>query len=157
MPKTPLKPSPIQLLSQDFDEINVQSQHDSEGGSNTLEVSPTLIPVKEHPDTWLLMLSVEIGSEPDSKKPPYLASVRASGYYRVEKSYQGDPQRLVRITGASMLYGAVREMLCSITSRCDNGMLTLPSISFFEEAPKTKTAKKAAKKTAKKTSSKKAR
>ena len=79
MPKTPLKPSPIHLLSQNFDEISVQSQHDSEGGSNTLEVTPTLIPVEEHPDTWILMLSVEIGCEPDSKKPPYLASVRASG------------------------------------------------------------------------------
>jgi len=150
MPKTPLKPSPIHLLSQNFDEISVQSQHDSEGGSNTLEVTPTLIPVEEHPDTWILMLSVEIGCEPDSKKPPYLASVRASGYYRVDASYKGDPQRLVRITGASMLYGAVREMLCSITSRCDNGMLTLPSISFYEDVPKKKTAKKPIKKAAKK-------
>lgn len=154
MPKTPLKSSPIQILTQDFTEVSVQSQHDSEDGANTLEVNTTLIPVEKKDRAWILLLSITVGADSEGKRPPYLAQVEVSGFYQVHESFKGDPERLVRITGASILYGASREMLCSITSRCDNGMLTLPSVSFFENGNTTKPKKKAAKKAAKKKTAK---
>jgi preprotein translocase subunit SecB len=148
MPKKPLKASPIQILSQDFSEVSVQSQHDSKGGANTLDVSTTLVPIEGNEREWMLMLSITLGANPESARPSYLAQVEVSGHYHVNKLYKGDPERLVRITGASILYGAAREMICNITSRCDNGMLTLPSVSFFEkDAPKPESrAKKITKK-----------
>ncbi len=139
MPKTPLKPSPIQILSQDFTEVSVQSQNDSEDGANILDVNTSLLPVDGQDRVWNLLLSVNVDSDPEGKRPPYLAQVKVSGVYKVHESYSGDPKRLVSITGASILYGAAREMLCNITSRCGNGMLTLPSVSFLEKEEAKKT------------------
>jgi hypothetical protein len=39
-------------------------------------------------------------------------------------------EELIRVTGASMLYGACREMLANLTARSTHGMSTLPSVSF---------------------------
>ena len=153
MPKTPLKASPLRIVTQDFSEVSVQAQHDSEDGANTLDVNTTLLPVEGQDRAWVLLLSVRVGADSEGKRPPYLAQVEVSGCYEVHDSYSGDPERLVRITGASILYGAAREMLCTVTSRCEHGMLTLPSVSFFEngnDTRKKKPAKKAAKRSAKK-------
>lgn len=138
--------------------MSVQSQIDSENGANTLDIDTTLLPVKDRERAWFLLLSVTVGADPEAKRPPYLAQIEVSGLYQVHESYSGDPERLVRITGASILYGAAREMLCNITSRCDHGMLTLPSVSFFENGKsdiKNSVAKKAAKKAATKKAAKK--
>ena len=80
--------------------------------------------------------------------PPYTGSISLLGVYSVHEDFPKDPERLIRITGASMLYGVAREMISHITARSPNGILTLPSISFYEDAPNPKPAKKKANKKA---------
>ena len=66
----------------------------------------------------------------------------------------GAADELVNVTGASMLYGACREMLANLTARSTHGMSTLPSVSFGSTRPAAKVAtreagaKKAAKRKA---------
>lgn len=157
MPKKLLNSSPIKIHSQDFTEVSIQSQEDpEEGGANTLDVSTHLVRCKDKESEWILQLSITVGAKAEEKRTSYLAHIDIRGHYQVHPSYSGDPERLVRITGASILYGAAREMICNITSRCNNGMLTLPSVSFFEKK-EVKARKKTVKKTTKKTSSRASR
>lgn len=147
MPKTQLKPSPLQLLSQDTLEVTIKASAPGDAfGSGNIEVDREVEQSGEDPNRWAVMLDVTLQAVEGEAAPPYTGHIKLLGFYKVHEDYKGDSDRLIRITGASMLYGAAREMVSYITARSPNGMLTLPSISFYDEAPAKKTAKKAAKK-----------
>jgi len=154
MPKTPHSPSPIDVLSHRFWEVNLHATRDTEHGPGDLDIQRETAPVDGQPNRGRVLLQISLDSEPGEKPPPYTGKIIAEGAYEVLPQYPNDPERLIRVTGASMLYGAVREMVSSITARGPHGMLTLPSVSFYEEAPKKKAAKKTAKKAAKKKTAK---
>ena len=50
---------------------------------------------------------------------------------------------LIKITGASILYGACREMLANLTARGPHGMVSLPSVSFMSPSGKNEPTKAA--------------
>jgi preprotein translocase subunit SecB len=98
-----------------------------------------------------LILRVELGSSTPDQESPYSANLTIEGEFEVLDGYTaGSPEELVNITGASMLYGACREMLANLTARSTHGMSTLPSVSFGSPSPAPKVAAKkaGAKKTA---------
>jgi preprotein translocase subunit SecB len=151
MPKTQLKPSPLQLISQDTLEIAFKASKPGDPfGSGNIEVDREVEQSGEDSNRWAVMLDVTLQQVEDEAAPPYTGHIKLLGFYKVHEDYKGDAERLIRITGASMLYGAAREMVSYITARSPNGMLTLPSVSFYEEAPAKKAAKKTAKKAVKK-------
>ena len=163
MPTLQLKPSPIEVVSQEIIGIHLDSTYSKEDpsqfGQSRLSVDRDVHAVQGQEGCWVLQLTIHIDSTESGAPPAYTGRIELLGYYQVHKDYKQDPDRLIRITGASMLYGVAREMLCQITARSANGMITLPSVSFFEETPENnrvtkKTAKK--KQSAKKSSSKKA-
>lgn len=147
MPKTPLKPSPLMVHAQDFWDVSIQATTDPEHGYGDIAVEREVMPVKDRERCWTVYLEIKLNAVDGEKPPPYTGKIIARGIYEVHSGYPNDPERLVRITGASMLYGSAREMVSAITARGPNGMLTLPSVSFFEEVPKKKAAKKSSKKT----------
>lgn len=150
MPKTPLNPSPLSILAQEFVEISIQASLETEYGTGNIEVDREILRVKDNPHSWLVELAIELTGISGEKLPSYVGMVRMHGYYEVHNNYPHDPERLIRVTGASMLYGAAREMIANLTARGPNGMLTLPSVSFYEQVgPKKKVTKKAVKKLAK--------
>jgi len=148
-----LKPSPIQILNQDVLNVSVEaSQADLEFGEGNIIVDRHVAPLEGRKGCWGIDLQIRFCPIEGQEVPPYTGSIELLGFYKVHEGYTGDPERLIRITGASMLYGVAREMLSQITAHSTNGMLTLPSVSFFEESPKKRATKKAAKKTARKKS-----
>lgn len=111
----------------------------------------------EDPRKFLLILTVELGSNTPTQESPYTATLTIEGEFEVAEGYTAaPPEDLVNITGASMLYGACREMLANLTARSVHGMSTLPSVSFLSSTPQTKPVSKkaASKKTASKKSAK---
>lgn len=156
MPKTPLNPSPIAILSQDFWEVSLRGSLEHEHGVGDIEVERQVFSVEDNPQQWRVYLQIDLTALEGEKPPPYTGRIIARGFYEVHEEYPHDPERLVRITGASMLYGAVREMVTSVTARGPHGMLTLPSVSFFENNASKIPAKRAAKKTTKKATKKRA-
>lgn len=150
-----LNPSPLAILSQIFWEVSISGTTPLEHGSGNLHVERQVEPIPDHPRQWRVILQIKLNALEGEKPPPYIGTVTAEGRYEVHENYPHDPESLVRITGASMLYGVAREMVVSITARAAHGMLTLPSISFYDivqdvkkdkAAPKTKVAKKMVKK-----------
>jgi preprotein translocase subunit SecB len=135
-----------------FTEISVKaSEQDSPQGEFSLRTLRTLQDHTENPRKFLLILRVELGSSTPDQESPYSANLTIEGEFEVLEGYAaGSPEELVNITGASMLYGACREMLANLTARSTHGMSTLPSVSFASTSPAPKVAAKkaGAKKTA---------
>jgi hypothetical protein len=73
--------------------------------------------------------------------PFYTGEFVAVGFFRVRPDFPADQAtKLVAVTGTSMLYGAVREMVANLTARGPAPMLNLVSVAFtdtpIEEDPK---------------------
>jgi preprotein translocase subunit SecB len=87
---------------------------------------------------FLVTLRVElpdIGETP----PPYLIDVKCVGYFSISKKVFPDEEKRVDVgvvNGASLLYGTIRDMVLSITSRAWYGPLLLPSMSFMDDGPR---------------------
>ena len=57
--------------------------------------------------------------------------LRIAGYFVVHEKYPTlKIKDLIEVTGASILYGACREMLANLTARGSHGVVSLPSVSF---------------------------
>lgn len=132
--------------------MKAAEQDDPKGGFS-LRTHRSLRQHPSSPRKFLLTLRVELGSNSSEQVSPYVATLTIEGEFEVAEAYQGaSPEDLVNITGASMLYGACREMLANLTARSIHGMSTLPSVSFLatKPVPKAPAKKSATKKTANK-------
>jgi preprotein translocase subunit SecB len=148
MPNEPPSPSPLILHEHHFTAIHLEAA-EAEGeefGSGNLGTSRRF---QRHPDNtrrWIVDLRVEFGPAAENIPTPYRGNCSVRGFFEVHENYNHDAERLIRITATSMLYGAAREMIANLTARGPNGLVSLPSVSFFEEPSKKKPAKAAAKK-----------
>ncbi len=101
---------------------------------------------------WNLRLKVELINTKENPSSQYVGLVEAVGEFQVHPEYPADKaETLVRISGGSVLYGAIREWVAIVSARSINGVLELPTVdtrSFLpsEEPKKAAPKKKAAKK-----------
>lgn len=142
---TPLSRSPLAILSQEFIEIQLVAS-ESEASEIPLNLSchREWSASDSDPRVWRLTLTVEFGGDEDAPPAPYTGRLKAVGSFRVAAAFPEDRREsLIRVTGASILFGACREMLANLTARGPHGMISLPSISFID--PKTPEPKKVVK------------
>ena len=133
----PLNTSPLWLHGHRFTEVSMKAsgQEDPQGGF-ALKTNRSLRGHAENPRKYLLILTVDLGSSTPDQESPYTAILTVEGEFEVAEGYPADARdELVNVTGASMLYGACREMLANLTARSIHGMSTLPSVSFAEPKP----------------------
>lgn len=165
--------SPLQLLEYVFDGVSVQPV---QGYKADPDVSPTLVffPGKlnisaevgielfaeeEKYSDYGVRLLLKVGPKAD-EQAPYVVQVNARGLVRmhlVQAEGQAEERRVrAMVNGVSLLFGAVRELVVTITSRSVHGPFLLPSVSFADLAsPKGEpVAKLAARKPAAKRSKK---
>lgn len=96
----------------------------------------------EDPRSFIFGLSIMLNDEDqdseksDGLKLPYKIDIKAVAYMRLESDrLQGyDRFRGIRVTGYSILYGAIREMVSNLTARGPNGMWSLPAADFLAAA-----------------------
>jgi preprotein translocase subunit SecB len=148
----PLSTSPLRLLAHRFTEVSVKAseQHEPQGGFS-LNTTRSFRQHEDKPREYQLILALELGSSTPDQESPYAARLTIEGEFEVAEAYPPEMrEELIRVTGASMLYGACREMLANLTARSTHGMSTLPSVSFSppKPAPKVAAKKTGAKKTA---------
>lgn len=143
--------SPLQLLEYTFDGVSVVPV---EGYKSDPAFAPglvffpgklamsadtglALLDEKEKYSDFGVKLTLRVGPKEDAQAP-YNIRISVSGIVRMHLT-QVDGQaeeRRVRalVNGASLLYGAVREMVNTITSRSVHGPLLLPSLNFQDLA-----------------------
>jgi preprotein translocase subunit SecB len=76
-----------------------------------------------------LKLSVSRG---ESQSFPYAIQLEAVGIFNASSLPHERQIPLVLVNGASMLYGALREVLLMLTQRCMHGPVMLPSVHFVQ-------------------------
>ena len=73
----------------------------------------------------------------EGKKAPYNVKVVATGIFTwIGKETAAEERRdLTVVNGASILFGAIREMVLNVTSRSMSGTMLLPSFNFLDNKP----------------------
>ena len=132
MTEQPLNASPLQIESHEFLEISVRaSEQEAPIGDLSLRVNRKWVLADAQMRRWKLILTIFFGGERDGKESTYTGTLKVGGSFIVAEKYpQEKASDLIQITGASILYGACREMLANLTARGPRGMVSLPSVSF---------------------------
>jgi preprotein translocase subunit SecB len=93
-------------------------------------------------------VGVDFGLDSDEEKAcPYEINVRAVGRFSVDASCPDEKREVLAFeNGAALVFGAIREMVSTVTARAAYGMLILPTATFvgsLAEHNKRKQAKDA--------------
>ena len=131
-----------------FVQVAADAEFDSSEGVPEIAIE-TKVAIEKAPDndTYQVMLEITVFPENEKKKIPYSIHLIAVGLFSVSKEWD-DPEKLLKINGASILYSSAREFIITITSRGPWPPVLLPTVSFLpieaEEKipPKRKTTKK---------------
>lgn len=152
MTPKPLSASPLRILSHTFNRVLLDTaENEDASGGMSLSTRRSIRQHAEDKQRFLLTLELSFGSQDEDHPSPYSGNLIIDGEFEIDSTYPKEKiTQLIEVTGASILYGACREMLANLTARSTFGMISLPSVSFLEPSPpKKKAAKKktAAKKT----------
>jgi len=64
---------------------------------------------------------------------PYKIDIRTVGLFSINADLPiHERDNIVTVNGAAVLYGAIRELVTTITSRSLKGLLTLPTVNFSD-------------------------
>lgn len=136
-----MKRLPLRLRHYAFDDIALKTHFDapdadSVGADGSVE-DETVVEVEtefllnpDHPDDFMVVMTVRIGA-PDRPTHGYSGHVSVRGVFTIGPKTAKE-RRDVFITNAapSMLYGAVREFVLTLSGRGPLGPLTLPPVEF---------------------------
>jgi preprotein translocase subunit SecB len=88
----------------------------------------------QDPRVFVLIYGVKIGGNAeDNSVLPYSIEIEAAGYFRYVggDEFVGENRfRAVRFSGYQILYGAIREMVSSLTARGRHGLWHMPARNF---------------------------
>ncbi len=86
----------------------------------------------DDPRHFMVEMTIAIPNNPeDGKRAPYAIDIRAQAWIEVADGIPGDRRReVVEINGASLILGAVRELVLQVTGRSGLGPMLLPTLRF---------------------------
>lgn len=100
-----------------------------EGGRSIASEFPGSVEMQDH---YRVMLTVRLISPPE-KLACYTGEISTIGFFRVDQSVPVDKQaKFVIVNGATLLFGAVREMVANLTARGPAPSVTLVAVDFSE-------------------------
>jgi preprotein translocase subunit SecB len=125
--------SPLRILKHEFIRLQLVAAPEPDEAKDPISVTigrdPREFPGREN--VWDLDLTLQFGASGPDEKAPYSGELVIRGSFEIEKDYPLENRlRLIKVTGASILYGACREMLANLTARSSRGIMFLPSITF---------------------------
>lgn len=126
--------TPLVVESYFFPHVNVTAdpQYKPTGQAEKTPHFDIKVSAEDSPQNGIRQVVVEIYSaaENEDEHQAYTVDLVCIGLFKVAPDYP-EPEKLLRISGAAMLYSAAREFLLTITSRGPWGALTLPMASFI--------------------------
>ena len=133
-----MKPSPLQLTEYFLTDLHFSANNEFDPAKDVplkadhFQVGVEAQPNKDDRRRWQIILKLQHQPAVDANVP-YRFTVEIIGFFLVLPNFPEERiQRLVRTNGASMLYGAVREIVRDMTTRGPYLGVMLPSASFFE-------------------------
>jgi len=137
-------PSPLHLDSYFFTKIalDICPEACDAPGEGRLEANCDCQNHESESAKW--MVNLKIRQVPDDERgcPAYTFDMQVVGFFEVAAAYPaGKAEQMVRANGPAVLYGVVREMVTTLTARGPFPMVTLPSVTFVDEAQAVTTRK----------------
>lgn len=142
-----MKHSPLQLLRYLVPEIACSAnpgfapQKECENAIDQFSVNAVVTQQKAQGNfpghSWLVDMTISQKLK-EGQNFPYKFDLSIVGFFACNNGFPSsvDEEHFVRVNGSSMLYGAARELIRSLTARGPWGELILPSISFYDNATK---------------------
>ena len=97
---------------------------------------------KENPKLFAVKLRIVVENK-EGKLAPYDVDVEAAGIFEVLPSMPiEEREEFVLINGCSVIFGAIRDQLLTLTSRSVRGPLLLPTVTFLDYRGKVAQVKK---------------
>lgn len=99
--------------------------------ATTISISPH----KDDKRRFRLALHVKIQRSPgkEARFFPYEIDIKGRGYFTFEREYSpNDMEHVLRLNGASILYGLMRGQIAQITAQSVHGQFLLPTLNFVE-------------------------
>jgi len=131
----------LQLKEYFFPYVEVAADHTiteaSDGGKSNFMVRVDTSRIEGVDDEFQVTLQIISRPESEEIKQFYAIKLITVGFFKVSKNWP-DIDKLLRVTGASMLYSSAREFLITITSRGPWGAIMLPTASFLNIYEKVK-------------------
>ena len=143
--------SPLQLMEYTFDGVSVmpvegyEAEHEFAPSlvffpgklAMSAETGLVLLDEQEKYTDFGVKLTLRVGPK-EGTQAPYIIQISVRGTVRmhlIQAQGQSEERRVrALVNGASLLYGAVRELVSTITSRSAHGPLLLPSLNFQDLA-----------------------
>jgi len=152
--------NPLQLLEFVFEEVSIKTVLGFEGKRHEPGFVTAPGDLRVRADTGIALLAERakysdfglkflLSVEPkDQNSAPYEVTVGVRGSFRMHQMpdmKDGDGRRKrALVNGVSILYGLVRDMVCTVTSRSSHGQMLLPTLNFASLANQTPEAIEAA-------------
>jgi len=97
---------------------------------------------EEDPHDFMIRLHVGISNKKETHAP-YKIDIGVVGLFTAtEKIKTEDRNNVVTVNGASILYGAIREQVATLTSRSYLGSMVLPTMDFRDHIEKKPSVEK---------------
>lgn len=144
-----MKHSPLQLLRYIVPEMSCSAnpsfdpEKAPEGGAEQLSVNAVVAPQKAPDDfpgrSWTVEMTISQKLQ-EGQNIPYKFELTLIGFFACQDGLPpaAEEERFVRVNGNSMLYGAAREVVRSLTARGPWGELFIPALSFYEKDARPK-------------------
>lgn len=112
------------------------SGFDFEGTAFRVALDSVAAPGDDESKGRSLWIMLGIGIDPSEAKPvPYKIDLYALGLVEVLDQVAEDKWHdLALVNGASLVYGAMRELVATLTARCVAGPLVLPTMDFRDHS-----------------------
>lgn len=124
---------PLELKRYFFPYVQVAADADHEPSDYEIETDfevRTSINHDEKSDIYQVVLEITAEPEDEASNLPYSIQLVTVGLFVVDEEFP-DKDKLLRVTGASMLYSAAREFIITITSRGPWAPVIIPTYSFL--------------------------
>jgi preprotein translocase subunit SecB len=146
-----MKVAPLQPKGIAFEEVSIECARDENGNSIPaidfdfqnvrLQCEVGHAEYEENPEAPTgnsMLVSVRLKIEnTEGKTAPYRVNVAVSGLFKwLLKDTSAEKKKdLIVVNGATILFGAIREMTLNVTSRSASGQMLLPAVNFEDNRP----------------------
>jgi preprotein translocase subunit SecB len=130
-------PSPLQFERYFFTKVKVDANPAGKVDAvNTLNCEVELAIAEGDPKRFQVVLRLKLLS-PAGMEACYTGEIHAVGLFRVVDGWpEANRAKLVEANGAALLYGAIRELVLTITTRGPWPPILLNSVTFIPPKPK---------------------
>jgi preprotein translocase subunit SecB len=135
-----MKPSPITFVSFKFLRVHVDVDFEAQAVvGDDFDFSGAMLAWslnhgRHDEGSWWVAVGFATQNADDNPRCPYNIDMQAVGTFRVSDNVdEVKREELVFENGAALVYGAIRDMVSTITARSISGPMMLPTPSFMGE------------------------